>query len=201
MDAVSQIHSDLESLRQRRVLALTTYIALIGVFFGFIFIQPAPMAMPRDVPWTIAFSLLFLGSILGASVTIGYPLVSRRVMYIVSGVMSVGMIIALFMVMDSNGPSPKDPVAAGMKCFTVGTSVSAVAMVVLGVVSGRVWRRFPDPGFVLSLGMTGIGLGFLHMRCGGTDPFHMLSHFAPLVVLYTIAHFVMRARTRFLADS
>lgn len=198
MRAHDAIHADLSSLKRQRRTALATYAGVLGVFMGVYLLQPAgPNALERDVTWTISFVLLLVGALLGAVITIGYPLVRRTTTYAVSALMLAGCTGALLLTIQASTTATAAPLAAGMRCFMHGTAVSAVAMLALGFISGRVWRRFPAPGFPLAMGMTGIGLAALHARCGGSDPVHLLGfHFTPLLVVYALAHLVVRTRDK-----
>lgn len=194
MHALEQIRRDLRDLEQRRRVALGTYLGLLAVFVAVFFLQPTgPRALVRDAGWLLAFGLLLAGALLGAVVTIGYPLISRLAVYVVSALMASGCAAALLLTVDTSAASA--PVSAGIPCFLHSTAVSAAAMLALGAISGRVWRRFPDPGFPLALGATGVGLATLHMRCGGVDPLHLFGfHLGPLLALYALAHYLVRAR-------
>lgn len=200
MEAVEQIHRDLSELKRRRALALSTYAGIIAVFFGILWFRPGA-GLPRDLAWMVAFGALSVGALLGAAVTIGYPLVPRRVVHLSAGAVGFVCIGALLLVMDPAVPAAVNPVKVGMPCFVYGTAVAALAMVLLGIISARVWRRFPDPGFTLALGMTGVGLAALHLHCGHAGPLHLLAfHLAPLAVLYVLAHYIVRRRNQFMRD-
>lgn len=202
MHAIEHIHEDLSTLKHQRKTAIATYAVLVALFIGVFFLQPAgPNALQRDTGWSVAFALLLIGALLGAMLTIGYPLVSRATATVGSVLIVVGCSAAMFMTIDPQAAGPAAPLKAGMHCFMFGTAVSALAMAVLGVLSGRVWRRFPDPGFSLAMGMTGLGLAALHLRCGGQDALHLLGfHFTPLLVIYGLAHVAVRVRDRMAAD-
>lgn len=194
MEAVEHIRRDLADLKRRRALALTTYVGIIAVFFGILWIMPGP-SLQRDLPWMIAFAALLAAALLGAAVTIGYPLVSRTTVHLLAGAVAVVCVGALLLVMDPTATTAANPVNEGMPCFVYGTGIAAIAMIVLGVISGRVWRRFPDPGFPLALGMTGVGLAALQLQCGHSAPLHLFAfHLAPVAVVYALAHYVVRRR-------
>ena len=146
--------------------------------------------------WWVSFGMLLCGALLGASITLGVPRLSRKFVYVVAGLMTAGCLGALGLVVQ-----PHADHTTSMPCFMYGTGVSAVAMVALGLISGSVWRRFPDPTFVLAMGATGVGLAALHVHCPGVDALHLFGfHLGPLVVIYALSHFVLRARERILRD-
>ncbi len=198
MRALDAIHADLSSLKRQRRTALATYAGLLAVFVGVYLLQPAgPNALERDLTWTISFVLLLAGALSGAMITIGYPLVKRGTTYAVAALMLAGCVGALLLTIEASAMVPTSQFAAGMPCFMYGTAVSALAMLVLGIISGQVWRRFPAPGFPLAMGMTGIGIAALHAHCGGRDALHLLGfHFTPLLVVYGLAHLLVRTRNK-----
>lgn len=203
MNAIEMIRQDLRELGRRRRRALLVYLGILAALLGFFFLLPAkPGALPRDGAWTVAFSLLVLAVVLAASVTIGYPLVSRPAVYTLTLIIGVAAIVALWLTMDPAASSHDHAVQAGMPCFAFGTAIGAVAMLGLGALSGSLWRRFPNPGVPLALGMTGVGLAALHMRCGGADPVHLFGfHLTPLFVIYLLAHFAVRTKDALLSSS
>lgn len=196
MQAIDDIRRDLDELKSRRRTALWTYMVVLTLFVGVFLLRPTgPNALERDGAWMVSFGLLLAGTLLGTMVTIGYPLFSRAAVYGVSLLMAAGCLVAILITVDFGATGPANPVRAGMPCFVHGTAMSIAAMLVLGVVSGRVWRRFPDPGFSMALGMTGVGLAALHMQCGGVDPLHLFAfHLSPLIGVYALAHFAVRTR-------
>ncbi|MEM7679274.1 MAG: hypothetical protein AAF449_25140, partial [Myxococcota bacterium] len=152
-------------------------------------------ALDRSTNWYIALLLMFAASVGGAALTIGVPLVSRTTLWSAIGVIGVTLLSALLLVMDFTSSGLDDPWATGTKCFVYCTVISGVAMLALGFLSGRLWRRFPDPGWVLALGLTGVGLSALHMQCGGSDPVHLLVfHLGPVFLLYAMARGLIRLR-------
>lgn len=198
MDAVGQIRSDLRTLKQRRGVALAGYAALLAAWMGLTWLQPAPDAADgRDAVWGLALALLLTGTLVGVAITLGLPLVSQRWVSAAAGGVALGTVAALLMTVVPGGPRPEDQLRAGMPCFLFGTGTSGLAMLVLGILSGRLWRRFPNPALVMALGMTGVGLALLHMRCGATDPVHLfVFHLGPLGLIYGAAHRMVRARDR-----
>lgn len=202
MQALEQIHGDLRDLKKQRRTALGVYVVVVLALVLLAFLPPAgPMALPRDTGWGVALTLLLGGTLLGAVVTIGYPWVRRNTAIALSLLTILGCLAALLMTMDVHAARPAHPVQAGMHCFMFGGAVSAASMALLGMVSGRVWRRFPDPGIALAMGMTGVGLAALHLRCGGQDPLHLLGfHLGPLLVIYALAHLAVRTRLRLIRE-
>ena len=189
LNAPEQIRRDLARLRRDRTVMLVGYLALVMVFLGFVFLTPAhEHALDRTVTWYAALLMMFCASAGGAALTMGVPLVSRWVLAVATGIILVVLVAALLLVMDFTSAGPDDPWGAGAKCFIYCTVVSGAALVVLGFMSGRLWRRFPDPGWVLALGLTAVGLSALHMQCGGSDPTHLLVfHLGPVLMLYGLA--------------
>lgn len=202
MQALEMIRQDLRDLDRRRRTALLAYLALLAALLGVFFVLPEkPNALPRDGGWAFAFGLMVFGVVLAASVTVGYPLVSRPAVHAITGLIGLGAVAALWLTMDPSTGGPAEAVRAGMPCFAFGTVISGVAMLGLGVLSGSLWRRFPNPGVPLALGMTGVGLATLHMRCGGSDPLHLFGfHLTPLFVIYGLAHFAVRKRNALAAE-
>lgn len=197
MQAVEYIHRDLAELKRRRALGLSTYAGIIAVFFGILWFRRSTEGLPHDPAWVVAFVALLIAALLGAAITIGYPLVSRTMVHVLALMVGAICIGALLLVMDPTITPASDPVRAGMPCFMYGTGVAALAMIVLGILSARVWRRFPDPGFTLALGMTGVGLAALHLQCDHATPLHLfVFHLAPLAVVYLLAHYIVRRRNR-----
>ncbi len=199
-DAYAHIHRDLRRLRRDRAVTLLGYLAIVSVFLAFVFLIPAgDHALERNLSWYVALLLMFAASAAGASLTIGYPLVSRSVLLGASVVLVLMLAAALLLIMDfTSGPAPLN---AGATCFFHCTLISGGAMLALGFLSGRLWRRFPNPGWVLALGLAGVGLSALHMQCGGADPIHLLVfHLGPVVLLYMVARALIRLREFVLRD-
>jgi len=189
LTAHEQIKRDLGRLRRDRVVTLIGYVAIIAVFLTFAFLRPThEHALDRSTNWYIALLLMFAASVGGAAITIGVPLISQTALWSTIGVIMATLVAALLLVMDFTSSGLDDPWAAGAQCFIKCTLISGVAMLALGFLSGRLWRRFPDPGWVLALGLTGVGLSALHMQCGGSDPVHLLVfHLGPVFLLYAMA--------------
>ena len=203
MDPLSDIRSDLRRLKRRRGSALLTYSAALTVFLAALVLGPTrPGVLVRDGTWILAFALMLSAVLMGAAVTVGAPLVGRRWVYGVGALMALGTLAALAVTMVPAAPGPEDHLVAGLPCFLFGTTTSGLAMLGLGAISGRLWRRFPNPRFVLALGMTGVGLAGLHVRCGGVHPVHLVAfHLGPLAVLYVVAHLLVRAREGLARDA
>ena len=200
--APEQIRRDLERLRRDRTITLFGYVAIMAVFLGFLFLSPVgEHALERSATWYVALLLMFVASAGGAALTIGVPLVSRSVLIGAGSAMLAALIAALLLVMDFTATAPSNAWSLGAKCFVHCTMISGAAMIALGFLSGRLWRRFPDPGWVLALGLTGVGLSALHMQCGGSDPVHLLVfHLGPVLLLYGMARGLIRLREYVLRD-
>ncbi len=196
LSAPDQIRRDLRRLRRDRVIMLAGYIVIISAFLGFTFFSHAgEYALERTPTWYFALVLMFLSSAGGAALTIGIPLVSRRALLTAGAVILAAILGALLLVMDFQAAMPEDPLGAGWHCFVSCTMVAGASMLALGFLSGRLWRRFPDPGWILALGLTGVGLSALHMRCGGTDPVHLIVfHLGPVLLLYGLARGLIALR-------
>lgn len=189
MNAHDQIRRDLHRLRRDRTVTLFGYLTIVTVFLAFVFLSPTrEHALERSTSWYVALILMFVASAGGAALTIGVPLLSRPAFIASSLVLFAALVGSLLLIMDFSQPGPQNPWAAGMKCFVHGSVVSGLAMISLGFMSGRLWRRFPDPGWILALGLAGVGVAALHMQCGGSDPFHLLVfHLGPVLLLYAMA--------------
>lgn len=189
MSATDQIRRDLERLRRDRTVTLFAYLAITGLFLAWAFISPtSEQALERSATWYVALLLMFVASAGGTALTIGVPLVSQNALFAASGLLTALLLGALLLVMDFSSAGPSDPWAAGGPCFWHCTVVSGAGMLGLGFLSGRLWRRFPNPGWLLAVGLTGVGISALHMRCGGSDPFHLLVfHLGPMLLLYALA--------------
>ena len=201
MEAVEHIRRDLAELKRRRIVALGTYVLIIIGFFGVLMMRSRG-PVPYDASWLAAFSGLLLAALLCAVVTIGIPLLSRKVVYLSTGVAALLCVGALAVAMDPNLSPGPHPVGNGMPCFMYGTTVAAIAMAVLGLISSRVWRRFPNPGFLIALGTMGVGLAALHLHCSFQEPLHLFGfHLAPLAVIYLLAHRLVHKRNQLMADA
>lgn len=192
--AVEAIRRDLGALGHRRRIALVAYLALASVLLVAFYLAPSKKpVLERDLMWTLALLSVFLGSALCTSVAIGVPLVKRFTAYNLGAIGLAAILAGLVLTVDpavvgtSTGPG----------CFTFGSVIAAVAMVALGVVSGRVWRRFPDPTFFIATGVTGVGIAVLHMRCGSAEASHLFGfHLTPLLGLFLVTRFVVRRVAR-----
>ncbi|MEQ9502660.1 MAG: hypothetical protein RIT81_37660 [Deltaproteobacteria bacterium] len=197
--AVDVIHRDLSAFGRRRAVALVGYLALAALLLGAFLLAPSKKpTLERDGPWMVALALVFAGSALCTAIALGVPLVRRMTAYSLGAVGLASVFAGLFLTVDPTAIGG----APGPQCFAFGSAVSAVAMVALGVVSGRVWRRFPDPTFFIATGVTGVGIAVLHMRCPNGEPLHLFGfHATPLILLFLVTRFVVRARTRLLQDT
>jgi len=187
--AADLIHEELNQLRRARKSALGIYVALLALFLVGMQVFAYPVSGVMDIT---ALCIFLLGAALSAGLTMGIPLLHGVALRIGIGLSLGLMAIGLLLVMNA-----KEPVywGHGAECFAFGTSISAVAMVVLGAVSGRLWRRFPDPGLLLALSTTFVGVMALHMNCAAHNPIHIVVfHLGPLAILYLGARFLVRFR-------
>jgi hypothetical protein len=196
-DALGHIRSDLERVRRRRSFALACYVVVFALLVGGLLVAPPQAAsIPRSASWMLTLGGLFLSSVLAASAAIGVPLWRERTMFIATAVAGLALGGALALIVDWRAP-----VTTGTKCFAYGAFVSAVAMIVLGALSGRVWRRFPDPGWLLAISVTGVGLTALHFACPATDALHVYAyHLGPVLLAYALARVALRARETLLRE-
>lgn len=156
-------------------------------------------ALPRNATWILSLALIFAGSTGATAATLGLPLWQKSTMRVVTVASLLGIAAGLLLVVDWSAPTLS--IGMGAPCFAFCTVVSAIAMVTLGILSGRLWRRFPDPGLVMAVGVTGVGITALHFTCGGTDPVHlMVFHLAPLGLVYAIAQVFVRLREKVIQD-
>ncbi len=196
--AVEAIRRDLDALGRRRRIAFAAYLGLATVLLAAFYLAPSKKpVLERDLMWMVSLLAVFLGSALCTSVAVGVPLVKRMTAYNLGAIGLAGVLAGLVLTVD--------PAAVGMttgpQCFAFGSAIAAVAMIALGVVSGRVWRRFPDPTFFIATGVTGVGIAVLHMRCASGEASHLFGfHLTPLIALFLITRFVVRARTRLLSE-
>ena len=202
MNAHDEIRRDLERLRRDRAISLLGYLAIVTVFLALVFVSPGlDHAFDRSATWYVALLLMFGASAGGAALTMGMPLVSRNTLIAASAALAAALIAALLLAMDFSSAGPDDPWTAGSRCFVRCTAISSAAMLALGFLSGRLWRRFPNPGWVLALGLSGVGLSALHMQCGGSDPVHLfVFHLGPVLLLYAVARALVRLREFVLHD-
>lgn len=195
--ATDLIRQDLRDFRRARHLALGVYLMLLAVFL--VAMEQLPGGVkPEGTAWGWAIAAFIVGCALSTGLALGVPLLHGWAFTGALGLsitlMVGGLVVASFVQHD--GTAGDHP---GGECFTAGTVISGLAMLVLGAVSGRLWRRFPDPGFALAVGTTFAGVMALHMRCGSFELSHlMLFHLAPLAVMYGAARLLTQARLRLL---
>ncbi|MEM1023966.1 MAG: hypothetical protein AAGD10_00090 [Myxococcota bacterium] len=187
--ATEIIRDELDQLRGARKSALGVYVALLSMFLVGMQVFAYPVTGVMDVT---ALCLFLLGAAFSAGLTMGLPLLHGRALTGAIGLSLSMMGIGLLLIMNSSEPVYW---GHGAKCFAVGTGFSAVAMITLGAVSGRLWRRFPDPGLLLALSTTFVGVMALHMNCAARNPIHIVVfHVGPLIVLYFCARGLVRVR-------
>ena len=193
IEAAPQIRADLRQLRQQRWRALVVYLAVLALFAGALLVRPAPgPAGARDLGWTIGLAALFFGAAASTALAIGVPLLHGRRLWVALGAGSAVMAGGLAAALDLEGSAWG---RHGHVCFAFGTAVSALFMLILGALSGRLWRRFPDPAALIALGTTAVGMVALHLRCESTHVLHVLGfHVTPLAVLFLGARALTRLR-------
>jgi len=196
-DALGQIRSDLKRTRQKRALALAIYLAVFALLVaGLLIAPPKEETIPRTANWMLTLGGLALSSVLAASAAIGVPLWRERTVFVVTALAGMALGGGLAFVVDWNAP-----VTLGTKCFAYGAFVSAVAMIVLGGLGGRVWRRFPDPGWLLAIEVTGVGVTTLHFDCPASDSLHVFAfHLGPVLLAYALARAALRTRETLLRE-
>jgi hypothetical protein len=195
--AAERIRADLQDLRRARHGAFGLYVLLLGAFL--IAAQMFSASPSQPGLWTAALLMFAAGALGSAGLALGVPLLHGTPLRIALGASLALMVAGLLMVVKPGTAVAWDH---GPGCFIYGTGVSAVAMVVLGAVSGRLWRRFPDPGFMLAVATTGVGVMALHMRCPSDNVVHLLLfHLGPLAVLYAAARTLTAMRSRVNTDS
>ena len=184
-------------MRRGRAIAFTIYLAVFALLVTGLLLAPAkPEAIPRSVSWMLTLCGLMLSSVLAASAAIGVPLWRERMVFVATAIagLALGGALALVVRWDA-------PVTMGTKCLAYGAFVSAVAMIVLGALSGRVWRRFPDPGWLLAISVTGVGVTALHITCPAVDALHVYAfHLGPVLLAYGLARAALRTREKLLHD-
>jgi hypothetical protein len=197
MDALAHIQSDLAVLRRRRGIAFAVYLVVFAVLVtGLLLAPPKPEAMPRGVDWMLALGGVLLSSVLATSATVGLPLWRERTLFLLTALAGLGIGGALAFIIDWNAP-----VTLGTKCFAYGAFVSAVAMIALGALSGRLWRRFPDPGWLLAISVAGVGVVALHFSCAAHDAVHVYAfHLGPMLLAYALARLALRTRETLLRE-
>lgn len=196
--AVEAIRQDLAAHRRRRAGAVLAYAGLIAVGLVGLATAPGPIDVERDVIWLGALLLLFVGSTAATALAVGIPLLRRAPLYLASAASAFAMLGGLGLAAMPNVAGGQ----AGMKCFAFGSVISVVAVVILGVLSGRYWRRFPSPAFLLAVGVTGVGLAVLHLRCPSTEAGHLFGfHLTPVVLLFALTTLIVRARESLLTSS
>lgn len=193
IEAVPQIRADLQQLRQQRWRALVVYLAVFALFSGALLTRPAPDPdAARDLGWAAGLAALFFGAAASTALAMGVPLLHGRRLWAALGASVAVMAGGLAVALDLDGSAWG---RHGHVCFAFGTAISALFMLILGALSGRLWRRFPDPAALIALGTTGVGMVALHLRCESTHVVHVLGfHVTPLAVLFLGARALTRLR-------
>jgi hypothetical protein len=197
VDALGHIRSDLQQIRRRRGAALAIYLAVFALLVaGLVLAPPKEEAIPHTANWMLTLGGLFLSSVLATSAAIGVPLWRERTLFVMTALAGLVLGGALALVVDWQAP-----VTMGTKCLAYGAFVSAVAMIVLGALSGHVWRRFPDPGWLLAISVTGVGVTALHIACPATDSLHVFAfHLGPVLLAYALARAALKTRATLLRE-
>ncbi|MGF1511174.1 MAG: hypothetical protein ACFB9M_16900 [Myxococcota bacterium] len=194
--AADRIRSDLAQLRKARHCAFGLYVGLLCLFL--VAMEAFAHPVRGSVSWMVALILFLIGASASAGLALGIPLLHGRALTVSLGSSLGVMVFGLIVAVKAGTPVMWQ---GGASCFIYGTGVSALAMVVLGAVSGRLWRRFPDPGFLLALATTGVGLMALHMRCPSQNAVHLFAfHLSPLFVVYGLARLLTATRAQFLQN-
>lgn len=199
LEALPRIRGDLKRLRVRRQRALLVYLALLAVFTAVLYPGPSSAGGEHDLMWSFGLVGLFVGAAASTALAIGVPLVHGAKLWAALGV-SLGLMLGgLLAALDYELGA--DWGHHGAVCFTFGTVVSSLFMVILGALSARLWRRFPDPGAMIAFGTTAVGMLGLHLQCPNTHVLHVLAfHLSPLALLYAGARALTRFRLRLLED-
>ncbi len=143
--ALGLIRAELSDLKKRRVSALALYLGLVLGFLGLLFFSPGKSPPKNiDVFWLSSLAVLFFSSAIAGAATIGLPLLRRNATYVLTAGAGLGLIGALALV--AQWDASRLETGQGAHCFLYCAAVSSAAMVVLGILSGRLWRRVSQPG-------------------------------------------------------
>ncbi|MCB9655927.1 MAG: hypothetical protein H6729_17510 [Deltaproteobacteria bacterium] len=194
---VEAIHDELTQLRDRRRRALVGYLGLMAALVTLLALKPPKMpGLERNSAWVAELALFFLGNAIAASLAIGVPLVTRGRAYALGLFSAVLVIGGLAGVVDWSAPFVV-AFGPGMKCFVHGTLLTTVAMAALGILSARLWRRFPNPSLFVAIAAASIGVIALHVACGAQDFVHLFGfHLTPAFVAFGLARALERARLK-----
>jgi hypothetical protein len=197
MDGADRIRADLTAVRRRRSTALTLYLGvLVLLVVGLLLAPPHPEAMPRSLSWMLTLAGVLLSAVLATSAALGVPLWRERTLFVLTSLAGLGLGGALAVIVDWRAP-----VTMGARCLAYGAFVSAVAMIALGALAGRVWRRFPDPGWLLAISTATVGVTALHFSCPATDAVHVyFFHLGPVLLAYALARIASRTREALLRE-
>ncbi len=186
------------------MLAVVYYISLLVLVLTVLGTLPRKdTALERDGVWFAVLFELFVSAAVCGALVVGFPLLKRKTFFLVGGLSGVGLLGGILAIMRW-GPLSVGAgfVGMGMKCFMYGTTFSTIALIALGFISGRLWRKFPDPGLLIAVGVTSVGMSALHFRCGSTDLFHLLGfHLSPMLIAYGVARLAIQLRLKLLEDS
>lgn len=185
--AQAAVRADLAALHRRRSFGFLG-VALAGAAFTtWLVIAPPPiMAAPRDGLWILSLVLLYVSLLLGTSAALGVPLWERGALAVLTAVSLLTAVAGTLLVIQPASPA----VGFQVKCLLHGTVVALVCFAALRLTTARLWRRFPSPAAVASVGATAVGLSFLCARCGVADPVHVVaSHLPVLVSVFALTRF------------
>lgn len=186
------------------MLAVVYYVALLVLVLTVLGTLPRKdTALERDGVWFAVLFELFVSAAVCGALVVGFPLLKRKTFFLVGALSGLGLFGGVLAMMHW-GPLSIGAgfVGMGMKCFMYGTTFSTIALIALGFISGRLWRKFPDPGLLIAVGVTAVGMSALHFSCGSTDPFHLIGfHLSPMLVAYGVARLAIQLRLKLLEDS
>ena len=155
-----------------------------------------PDAMPRTVSWMLTLGGLLLSAVLATTTALGLPLWRNRTAFVLMVVAGLSMVGAMAFIIDWRAP-----MTVATRCLVHGGFVSVIAMIALGALGGRVWRRFPDPSWMLALSVVGLGMIDLHFSCGGVDALHVYAfHMGPVLLAYVVVRMALKARAALLRN-
>jgi hypothetical protein len=197
--ALPEIQADLRRIRAQRRWALGAYVAALALFLAQLRPRGSAVDGELDLAWVLGFVGLLTGAVGAAALALGVPLLHGRQLAGALGLSLALMGLGLAAALDVH---PDTWWEHGPMCFAFGTGISAFFMLVLGALSGRLWRRFPDPAAMIAIGTTAVGMLALHLKCPSTHAGHvLLFHLTPLAVLFVAARALSRLQRGLLEDA
>jgi hypothetical protein len=184
MEARARIQADLADLRRRRALGFLAFTVLLSLLvLGLVLAPQKSGSIPRGLEWMLSLGAVALVAALAMSATLGLPLWSERALSWLTVSAGLGLAGALALIVEWDAPA-----TIGLACVGVATAVSAVAMVAIGAATGTLWRRFPDPGWLLAISVASLSVLVLHFDCGETNAVHVYGfHLGPMLLAYGLA--------------